>query len=238
MAAALFVVFGAIAFAPTSTLAWFAFMSVSLLPGFSRVTLAMHSMMAGIGLPTTIAAATGHAVAVALWAVGFYWLGRWFASLVLQQRSRGRRVALVLRVFLSIAIPIGLYFGLALLMAAIFNYKPPPPDPAIARAQEAAEAAEYAQRVAEVKRLREIERQERARADEARRQLAETRAKQEEVGRFIAQKEKERADAAAAKTGASRPLADDERCVDGQRLRRVDNGWVQAGVCSNGSARK
>lgn len=29
----------------------------------------------------------------------------------------------------------------------------------------------------------------------------------------------------------TRPLRDDERCIDGQRFRRIENGWLQAGTC-------
>jgi hypothetical protein len=35
-----------------------------------------------------------------------------------------------------------------------------------------------------------------------------------------------------ARKAAQLQLAKDERCVEGQRMKRVDNGWVQAGSCN------
>jgi negative regulator of sigma E activity len=34
-----------------------------------------------------------------------------------------------------------------------------------------------------------------------------------------------------ARKAAQQEQAKDERCIDGQRMKRVENGWVQAGRC-------
>jgi hypothetical protein len=248
--AALFIGWCAFAYFAPGALRLYAMQFLFMLPGLAVVSSVVGLLLRAIGLPGNVAVVAGMLAAAVAWTVAAYWLGRFIGDFVDRQPTRGKRVALSLGIVAVLVAPFALFLGAAYGAAWLWEgmqHHGTREDPEEARARTVAEDAKqraaFERQQAELERVVADARRESDRIDEQHRLGEEQQRRPDAEVLAKVALDRQRADLALARQRAafdkpapmaardSRPLSQDERCLDGQRMKRVENGWVQAGTC-------